>query len=512
MTTPSPATHDAERALPPVPRIEPDDAKHLRTTLAGCGFTERELPRLYGLDTMADMRRLSPATRHHAEANAPDNNSIGHALVTLFLHGKHVDAGSLADLGGLDPWERAGLIEHTTSGVLATVNLVPFRGAYIASDRPRTPDGVRRVHADHVMGVGGSSLTLASLTIRRPVERALDLGCGCGVHALLAARHAQHVLATDLSERAVEFTRCNAVLNGHDNIEAVAGDLYDPAGERRFGLVVSNPPFVISPETSFVYRDSPLPGDELVERVVRGAAERLEPGGYAAILANWIHPAGSSWQNRLRSWIEPAGCDGLVMQSMASSGVEYAEKWIEHTGSNTSADDALDRWLSYFDEQRIEAVGSGLIVAHRPIEQRENVFVPAHAPDDWTADERAGEHLAGLIDAAVWLEATDDAQLLATPLAVSSDARITHELAPHAEQTGWQVESATLRLDTGLAGRARLDGFTSQLMMGLDGSTPAGAVIDAVAASLGVTPEDARSAAPRVLRNMVGAGYLTQSS
>jgi Methylase of polypeptide chain release factors len=49
------------------------------------------------------------------------------------------------------------------------------------------------------------SVTLASLTVRRDVASALDVGTGCGVQALLAAKHAERVVATDINERALAF-------------------------------------------------------------------------------------------------------------------------------------------------------------------------------------------------------------------------------------------------------------------------------------------------------------------
>ena len=55
---------------------------------------------------------------------------------------------------------------------------------YVVSDigAPATPD--------HVLGLGGASLTLARITPRRDVGRAMDLGCGAGSQVLHAARHA----------------------------------------------------------------------------------------------------------------------------------------------------------------------------------------------------------------------------------------------------------------------------------------------------------------------------------
>lgn len=489
--------------LQPVPTIERGVAERLRQTLVRAGFTDRDLPQHYGLQTLGEIKRLTPTQRDRRLAEEP---TPARSLIRLFLHGVAMPPEQVRLLEPLDDLIAAGVLAQHGDAVVATITLVPFMGLLIASDRSRDPAGHRLIHEQHVMGVGGSSLTLASLTIRRPADLALDLGCGCGVHALLAARHCERVIATDLSERAVQFTGLNATLNGLSNIEARVGDLYEPAGDLRFDLIISNPPFVISPETSFVYRDSPLPGDELVGRVVTGAAQRLNPGGYATILANWIHPRGGSWEDRLRDWINPAGCDGLVMQSMASSGDEYARKWIEHTGMGADVEADVARWTAYFHEQEAEAIGSGLIVAHRPAVKRSPIFVAAHAPDDWAAGDHAGEHLALLLDSAAWLDATSDDALLACRLSISQEARLEHELAP--AEGGWTLEQATLRLRTGLAARARLDGFVARLLGACGPHEPIGATVDAIALDFGVDPAQARPAAAAVLRGLIQAGYL----
>src|SRR5437879_1195044 len=133
--------------------------------------------------------------------------------------------------------------------------------------RPRAPrsDPSR----DHVLGVNTAAVTLESLTVRRRVRSALDLGCGGGIQALFAARHSEHVIAVDKNPRALDFTRFNAQLNGLRNVEGRQGDLFEPVAGLRFDLIVCNPPYVISPESRYTFRDSGRRGDALCEDVVR---------------------------------------------------------------------------------------------------------------------------------------------------------------------------------------------------------------------------------------------------
>jgi hypothetical protein len=163
------------------------------------------------------------------------------------------------------------------------VTVIPHDDVLIASDDPHGTVG-----ATYVPEVSRSSATLASLTVRRPVERALDIGTGNGIQAVLASHHADAVVATDVSERALAFAEFNCALNGVDNVELRLGSFLEPVAGERFGLVVSNPPFAISPEHDLAFprqRPRPRPGQRGAPALV---AAVLEPDGYASMTAAWI--------------------------------------------------------------------------------------------------------------------------------------------------------------------------------------------------------------------------------
>ena len=120
-----------------------------------------------------------------------------------------------------------------------------------------------------VLGVGGASTTLAGLTVRTPVASALDLGTGSGIQALHAARHATRVTATDLNPRALHFARLTLALSGAREPDLREGSLFEPVGDDRYDLIVSNPPFVISPGARLTYRDGGMGGDDLCRTLVQ---------------------------------------------------------------------------------------------------------------------------------------------------------------------------------------------------------------------------------------------------
>src|SRR5207302_3979249 len=132
----------------------------------------------------------------------------------------------------------------------------------IASD----PLGEDRT-AKHVTGINNPAVLLSELAVRRPAELGLDLGCGGGIQSLLMSRHCERVIATDLNPRALEFTQLNARINGVSNIETRLGSLFEPVEGLGFDLILCNPPYVISPESQLLYRDSGMPADSLCRRL-----------------------------------------------------------------------------------------------------------------------------------------------------------------------------------------------------------------------------------------------------
>lgn len=248
-------------------------------------------------------------------------------------------------------------------------------------------DGV--LPPDHVLGVGGASRTLASLILPVEVERALDLGTGCGIQALLVSRHAGSVIATDISARALAYAELNAMLAGVRNIEFRHGSLFEPVAGESFGLIVSNPPFVITPRGADVpeyeYRDGGLVGDALVEAFVRTAPAHLPPGGSAQLLGNWesIGPStgsgtGVDGLQRLEAWIDPA-LDAWVVQRETLSPLGYAELWIRD-GGTTPRDPAfeplLEAWLDDFAARGVTEIGFGYVLIRRPAGQGAGATAP----------------------------------------------------------------------------------------------------------------------------------------
>jgi methylase of polypeptide subunit release factors len=121
----------------------------------------------------------------------------------------------------------------------------------------------------------------AHVTAReRPVTRAVDIGCGTGAGAITVAKRAPgaEVIAVDINDAALRFTRINAALAGVGNVRPCRSDLLSEV-DGTFDLIISNPPFMIDP-AGRAYRDGGGEhGHDLSLAIIDTAAERLEPGG-----------------------------------------------------------------------------------------------------------------------------------------------------------------------------------------------------------------------------------------
>ncbi len=122
----------------------------------------------------------------------------------------------------------------------------------------------------------------------------LDLGTGSGAIAVSLTKLSPSckIIASDVSEEALEVGRENAAANGvGDRIEFVLSDLFERIpGKKKFDLVISNPPYIPSedydslpPEVRSEPRialDGGLKGLEFYKRIIPGAAKRLGRGGF----------------------------------------------------------------------------------------------------------------------------------------------------------------------------------------------------------------------------------------
>jgi hypothetical protein len=333
--------------------------------LKNIGYCESRVGERLGLADLSDIRwRALPIYR--AERLTPPD-ALACAIDLFLLQGSVATAelGQLFDDAAMGALVRAGVLAIDERGyVRANISLFPVGEQLIVSDHawPKLPHpGCQEIPFDQVMFIGADSRWLARATVRRPVEKALDLCTGSGVHALLAASHAQLVTAVDLNARAVHCTRCNAQASGMANIKAIVGDLYEPVANERFDLITANPPFVPSPVHTLGFRDGGRSGEDVQRRIVEGLPAHLAPGGIAQIVTELGERDDEELADRVRGWLGAAPMDIVILRLREYSAADYA---MGHAQGDYDFGEFLESvrdWAENLKQQRYERVVSVLL-------------------------------------------------------------------------------------------------------------------------------------------------------
>ncbi|WP_406438875.1 class I SAM-dependent methyltransferase [Streptomyces sp. NBC_00631] len=488
----------------------PDVAARLRTALLGASFTADGLLDLLGAPAYAALARSEtvPALR------ATRGDTPLETLVRLFLLQQPVPHARVADFLPVDDLLDSGWLTRVGGDeVAATVDVRPYGGPdgedwFIVSDLGCAvggAGGIGQRHEGVVLGVGGASTTLAGITVRTPVTAALDLGTGSGIQALHAAQHATRVTATDLNPRALHITALTLALSGAPAAELREGSLFEPVKDgETFDLIVSNPPFVISPGARLTYRDGGMSGDDLCRSLVQQAGERLTEGGFAQFLANWQHVAGEDWQDRVRSWV-PRGCDAWIVQREVQDVNQYAELWLrdsgDHRGDPAEYQARYDAWLDEFEARKVKGVGFGWITLRRT-----GAAVPSVTVEEWPhpIEQPLGEAIRAHFDRLDYLRDHDDADLLEGRFRLAVEVVQEQVGLPGAEDP----EHVVLRQHRGMRRATKVDTVGAGFAGVCDGTLSAGRILDAIAQLMGEDPVLLRDRTPAQIRLLVEQGFL----
>ena len=158
----------------------------LRETLLGGEYTPDGFLRV--LRARSNVRD-SDETILQALLRLPERDTTS-TLVRLFHLGANADADAAAAALAPMPLERLaamGILRERDAEVEPLVDIFPIADVFVVSDTYRAAPN----HHDHVAPVATGTVALAALTVRRPIDAALDLGSGSGFHAMLMAKHAR---------------------------------------------------------------------------------------------------------------------------------------------------------------------------------------------------------------------------------------------------------------------------------------------------------------------------------
>ncbi|QJE02935.1 class I SAM-dependent methyltransferase [Massilia forsythiae] len=151
---------------------------------------------------------------------------------------------------------------------------------YFHSAWPTHDDDAVFFGPDTYRYVAALQRALASASLQRKVERAIDIGCGAGPGAIeLALRRPEAmVYGADINGDALALAEVNAAINGASNLVPVRSDLLDGV-DGGFDVIMSNPPYILDKDELAYRHGGGEHGAQLSIDIVHAALDRLNPGG-----------------------------------------------------------------------------------------------------------------------------------------------------------------------------------------------------------------------------------------
>jgi hypothetical protein len=278
-----------------------------------------------------------------------------------------------------------------------------------------------------------------------------------------------------VNPRACGYTMLNAALNDV-RIDVRIGSLLEPVEGEAFDLLVSNPPYVLSPEKALVFRDNGYPGDSFNRLVASSVSSALAPGGTAVVLLSWSQPLGVRQPSPL-GWLDGVDADALLVLTGMADAVTEAGSWNrEFAGDPERYARQVERWLAWYTEQGIEQIGYGALTLRRPAVPRTAKPWRFALPGEPRSGP-CGDHVDRILSAHAQMEDIADAALLSSTLRLRPGTVLRATAIP--EEGGW-TRSAALGIEPGLGVTAPVTPQQEQVLFQLSASEarPVGALTE----------------------------------
>ncbi len=354
----------------PIRLGKPEDFGAVRNFLVDAGYNERTVCERLGLRGMHEYLGSKCAS---AAAAPLERGEAFDLLLGLFLTGSFADRDlvhSVLPAGVLRPLEALGLVlsGDTAPGLYySPVALYPIRGLYMVSDRWSNPDSSPfQVLEDSVFpALHGLTHGFLEILPQDPCERLLDLGCGTGIAALLAATaYARQSWAVDITARSAAFAEFNCRLNGITNTVVKQGDLYEPVCDLVFDRIVAHPPYIPVLRPVSIYCDGGEDGEQVLRGLIKGLPRSLKANGRFYSLTMGIERDGEPFEQRVRSWLgeSQSSFDVLFVAEWTQGPSQFAFRQAKKTPEGW---EEMDRWKAHLKALKVRNFVFGLLMIQR---------------------------------------------------------------------------------------------------------------------------------------------------
>ncbi|MGH9593488.1 MAG: methyltransferase [Bryobacteraceae bacterium] len=470
----------------------------LRAALATAGYTENAVCERLGFENISQFRLEGES---HLKSEPDDVVGL---LIWLLMECAPISPAGAAKIPMAELRALKLVTPHPAKPGFSysTAMLYPARGLYVTSDRIRPMDGAPpNLPEDFVYsGIVVNTSMFLNLVPFGACDAFLDLCCGSGIAALIAARNgARHAWAFDLTARSALCAEFNRRLNGIDNMTAGQGDLYEPGADLTFDRIAVHPPYVPVYRPQFIFDSGGEDGEQVVGRIIQGLPRHLRPGGrfYALTMGT---DREQPFEHRLRRWLGQAEAEfdvALVVRRTLTP-EEYTTDSLVRKGGKLA--DIRD-WKDLFKRLGVETLVYGFLMIQRRDRVRPVFTVRRQAGPRTTP----GDH-ARLLE---WETATVDGglerMLGARPAAVADTRLHTEHRLVNGE---WIPEVYRLEIDHPFSMSLRGQAWTTHLLACADGSRTAVELLEKLKTDGALHPDTPPLEFVRMLAVLVSGGFL----
>src|SRR5271169_1745164 len=478
----------------------------LHVHFLGSGFTEEAIRLRLEVQPGKELDLSALSARPPLKPKVGDGLD---AIIYLFVLGELLPTADAESFFPAPVWEtlsQTKLIVPDPNDVnrcLASVALYPIRDLFIVSDRWNNPDhSPRQMFPDIVYpALTKSAKQFIDYTSYEPCEDFLELCAGTAPAALLAARSAKNIWATDIAERSIDFARFNAALNGIHNVTFAQGDLYQPVEGRTFDRIAAHPPYVPVLKTAEIFYGGGEVGEEITKRIIEGLPTKLRAGGRFYCRTLGTERPGHPFEERIREWLGQKHQDFDVALFTIQT-LEPRQFSLYETVSKSGGREQFAQWERLFEKNEVRGLVVGIVVIQRLAEQRPAFNIrrdlgsstPAAALE-WAMRWETEIRLEGAAQRLL------QAKLLATP---GTEITVRHvlrdgEISP---------ESITLSTKQPFATELRVQPWMTLLLPRCDGKTTVVELIEIAKQNEWIVPETPVEEFCHLLATLIGGGFL----